>query len=117
MALRSAGNPPITASVPVATNPTTNTVMADSGAVTADGNYEARIILSQSANAVYSLQRRNAANDGNVSPYPIILYGSGGISSQYALLVRLNTSERLRVLMGGNLTGDAQVVVQIERMD
>jgi hypothetical protein len=116
MALRQPYAPPILGSVAIATNPSSGTVMADTGAVGHDGNYEIRIILSQSAAAVYSLARRNLANGADISPTPIVLYGAAGQSSQYALMVPLLTGERVRVTMGASLTGQSQVAIQAECM-
>lgn len=116
MAQRQPGNIPIIGSVAIATDPVSGTVMADSGAVERDGNYEARIILSQSAAAVYNIARRNVANGADISPFPIALYGAAGQSSEYAILIRLNAGERVRATMGANLTGNAQVMVQLEEM-
>lgn len=116
MAQRQPGNKPLIGSVAIATNPTSGTLMADSGAVVNNGNYEARIIISQSAAAVYNVARRNAANGADVSPFPVALYGAGGQSSQYCILVHLEAGERVRVTMGANLTGQAQVMVQLEEM-
>lgn len=116
MAIRNAGNPPLVGSVAVATNPTSGTVMADTGAVPYGGLYEIRVILSQSAAAAYNLSRRNAANGGDVSPYPIVLYGAAAQSSEYVWLVTLEASERVRVTMAANLTGTAQAAIQAEAM-
>jgi hypothetical protein len=116
MAQRQPGNYPIIGSVAIATNPTSTTLMADSGAVVRAGNYEVRIILSQSAAAVYNFARRNAANSGDVSPFPIALYGAAGQSSQLAILVYLEVGERVRVTMAANLTGQSQVAIQMEEM-
>src|SRR5690349_15346896 len=116
MAVRAAFNPPLTGSVAIANNPTSGTVMADTGAVPSDGIYEIRVILSQDAAALYKLARRNAANGADVSPFPIALYGAAAQSSEYVWTVPLNAGERVRVTMGANLTGNAQAAIQAEAM-
>jgi len=89
--------------------------MADSGAVERSGLYEARVLLSSSAVATFALQRRNAANDDNVAPFPFTVYTQAQ-TAEYVLLVTLEASERFRVAMGANLTGDAQALIQLERL-
>jgi len=116
MAQRSPGNPPILAAVALATNPTSGTVVADSGAIAKGGLFEVRIIVSPSAAAAFALQRRNTANDANISPFPVTLYAQAQ-SAQYAVLVSLETNERFRVVMGADLTGTAMALLQLERME
>jgi hypothetical protein len=116
VAQRQPGNPPLLAAAVLATNPTSGDVMAESGAVLREGNWEVRLTLSQSAAAVYQLARRNAANGADISPFPIAYYGAAGQSSQYAVLVYLKVGERVRVTMGANLTGQSQVFLQMEEM-
>jgi hypothetical protein len=90
--------------------------MADTGAVANDALYEIRVILSQSAAAVYNIAVRDTANSADVSPFPMALYGAAGQSSQYALLVTLAKNQRVRVTMGASLTGLSQVFIQAEAM-
>lgn len=115
MADFAAGNSPILGSVAIATNPTSGTVMADSGAVPYTDNYECRVVLSQSAAAAFSFARRNVTNSADVVPFPMVLYGAAGQSSEYVILVRLEKDERVRVTMAANLTGQAQVLIQVEQ--
>lgn len=116
MAVRGAYNPPILSSEGAKTNPSSGDLMADSGEVAHRGNYELRLILSASAAAVFTLARRNAANDADIAPFPCALYAAAGQSSQYALLIGLEVGERVRVTMAANLTGQAQVYSQLEEM-
>ncbi len=100
------------------TNPTTATVMADTGALTAGqlGVYEVRVILSASADAEFAVQHRNAANGANVED-PAVVYVPGTASGQYLFeFCANNVGERFRVMMNANLTGDAAAYVAAKRV-
>lgn len=114
MADYAVGNKAVFKSVAEATNPTTGTVMADSGALTA-GNYVVGVIVGQSAVARYTVQRRNAANGANVGD-TLVLYGAAGQSGQYQLRTPLEAGERIRVVMTADLTGTSSVLVNTEKL-
>lgn len=102
----------LTASVPIidsqaeSTNPTTSTVLADTGAITAPGVYEVLVCTSASANAQFVLQHRNAANGGNISD-TAGFYTLANSGSEFRGRYFINYNERLRVLPDDNLTGTA----------
>ena len=116
MSVRAAYSPPILSSEGSKTNPTTGTLMADSGAVVHRACYELRLILTSSVASAFTLARRNAANDADVTPFPCVLRAASGQSSQYALLIQLEVGERVVVKMGADLTGQAQAFSQLEEM-
>lgn len=114
MARKDYGNPPVLDSAGKQTNPTTATVLADTGALVA-GLYEVRVLLGASAAAIFALERRNAANGANVGDVPAIYVPAAG--SLYAVFTYvLEASERLRVVMETNLTGTAAATLQVERL-
>ena len=97
------------------TNPTTSTVMADTGAVSPVFAAECRIyvIVGANAPAAFVVQRRNAANDANVGA-AVVVYATG--SGEYLLSYKLEGGERLRVMMQANLTGTAAASIFVERI-
>lgn len=114
MAVRDFGNKPIVETEGVKTNPTTSTLMADTGALVA-GIYEARVILGASAAASFQVQRRNAANGANVGDVPVIRVPASA-SGQYQITFELEASERIRVMMNANLTGDGEATLNVEKL-
>lgn len=86
------------------TDPTSGTVMADSGVVTATGLYEVRLGMGGSAAGQFSVQRRNTANDGNTGDVVIKWTAASG-SAEYVYLYKLLENERIRVVATANLTG------------
>jgi hypothetical protein len=95
------------------TDPTSGTLMADSGAVPYAGIYRAYIGCSASAAAIFTIQRRNAANDDNTGDTMSKDVGPGAAEFHYTY--KLAASERIRVVMGANLTGGASCDVQLEQ--
>jgi hypothetical protein len=108
-----AGNPPIGPETegPL-TDPTSGTLMADSGAVPHTGLYRAYVGCNSTAAATFSIQRRNAANGANVGDV-LTKYVTG--TAQFVYLFNLVASERVRVVMGANLTGNAAADVWLEQ--
>lgn len=115
MSARVLKNKPLLASVAQATDPTSGTVMADTGAVTAAGLYEFRIFPGASATAEFAVQRRNAANGANVGDV-VVLYAAAGQTGGYILTYSLEVGERVRVVMNEAVTGSAAVAINGERL-
>lgn len=120
MADRSANFPIVRDTQGTQTNPTTATVMADTGAITAAqggaGIYEVLVTGSASASAIFSVQVRNAANDGNIGDvhsFRVAANTTVAIPYRFELLER---SQRFRVMMHTNLTGDAEANVVAQRV-
>lgn len=112
---RDVGNPPLGPySEGELTNPVDDALTADTGALAA-GNYEFLITVGASAAADVMVQRRNAANSGNVGN-TVVLKAPAGQSGQYRFLYVLETSERVRVIMDDALTGTIAVSINGERM-
>jgi hypothetical protein len=96
-------------------NPTTATILADTGALATGGIFEARFILGASAAAIFALQRRNAANDATVGDV-VLVYVAAGQSECPVLRFEIEADERIRVTMGANLTGTAAATVAAQRV-
>lgn len=114
MAAPATGNPPIgPKSEGRLTDPAADTLLADSGAVGRGGIYLAFIGMSAGAAAVVTIQRRNAANSDNVGAVLSYDVGPGfGMVRHHFILA---PSERVRVVMGANLTGGAAANVTLMR--
>jgi hypothetical protein len=114
MAVRSASYAPVMDTTGSQTNPTTATVLADTGALPSS-LYEVRVLVGCSVAAAFVLQRRNEANDANVGDVPV-LRAAAGQTGEYVLKYELLTNERLRVLPAANITGSGEATIQVERM-
>jgi len=98
------------------TNPTTTTVMADTGVV-GTGVYDVTAVLAAAANAQVQIQHRNAANDGAASDAVVVYVlanDSRVVTLRFACTAR---SERFRVMMDGNLTGVGVASIEAHRVD
>lgn len=114
--IRSVQHQPIWDSTGKQTDPTAaGAALADSGNL-GPGQYEARVTLSASANAEFSVEHRNVADDGNMND-PAVVYVGGGSSGQYVFEFTVNTSgESFRVKMNANLTGTAAAHISVRRV-
>jgi hypothetical protein len=114
MAVRDVGNRPILDTQGQLTNPTTSTLIADTGALPA-GLYEIRVLMGASVAAQFLIARRDAGNSADVGDVPVV-YTPAGQTSQIVLLYELEASERVRVMMNAAITGTAAATVQAECM-
>jgi hypothetical protein len=96
------------------TNPTTATVLADSGAL-ATGMYQVLVVAGCSVAAKMDIQHRNAANGANVSDSVTIRLAAGQ-SAEFALKFAINSQERIRVLPQASITGEAEAAIQVIRI-
>lgn len=114
MAQRSANNPVAPYSEGLKTNPASADVVADTGALPA-GIYEVIGIFGQSAAAVYTVQRRNAANGANVGD-TVDVHGPAAATAVVPLRYEILTGERIRVVMQASLTGTSSVALIPQRV-
>lgn len=98
-----------------ATNPTTASVLADTGALVA-GQYQFRVACGANAAAIFDIQHRNAANDGNITNEVPIVFTPANASGEFIFDFQIAASERVRVVPNANITGDAAVTIQWERI-
>ncbi len=116
MAGRQVGYGPVIDSTGAQTNPTAvGAALADTEALPA-GVYEVRVTLSASAAATFSIEHRNAANDGNTSD-PCVVFVPAGVSPMYLFDFTANLNERFRVKMGADLTGTGAAHIIAKRID
>ena len=111
MAVRDPGNAPVYVSEGDKTNPSSGDVLADTGAIAA-GLYEVRVFAGTTLSSSVLVQRRTAAN-ALVEP-AVRLYTAANLSAEYVFTFKLETSERVRVVAGANLTGNAFAALQYE---
>jgi hypothetical protein len=105
------------------TNPTTATVVADTGALTSDlggsGTYEVLVTFSTSATAIFQVEHRNIANSANVDDVQIFQVAANtvvAIPLRFFLKVDATGGERVRVMMQTNLTGNASASITVQRV-
>ena len=115
MAIRVAANPPGHVTEGEKADPPDNTLMADTGELTA-GRIEVRVTIGASANAEFDLQHRNATNAANTGAVQH-LRGAGTQSSEFVYTYSVAASERIRVVMGADLTGTAEASLQWEYLE
>ena len=96
------------------TNPTTSTVLADTG-VLPGALYEVRVLVGCSAAATMNVEHRNAANDGTISD-TVLLRVAAGQTGMYVLKFDVKTNERIRVVPEANITGAAESTLQAIRV-
>jgi hypothetical protein len=111
---RSASYAPVLDAIAPQTNPTTASVLADTGALPS-ALYEVRAMVGCTVAAIFQLQRRNAANGANVGDV-VYIRAAAGQTGEYILKYEINKDERLRILPAANITGDAEATIQVERM-
>lgn len=92
------------------TNPTTATVLADTGAM-AGAMYDVRVLVGCSAAATLNVEHRNAANDGTVSD-TVLIRVAAGQTGEYIFKYFIKTNERIRVLPEANITGAGEATIQ-----
>jgi hypothetical protein len=114
MAYRHANFPVVRDSQGIATDSTSGTVKADTSTIPA-GVYEVLVICAQTALAVYTLQVRNAANSATVGDAHSF-YGHANGTVALPFRVELEPNQRIRVVMGANLTGDSGVSIIAQRV-
>lgn len=95
------------------TNPTTTTVIADTGPVQSQGVYEVLGIINASANAQFQVQRRSKANGQTIEYYPVYVLANS--SGEYRVNFFLEVGERVRIMMDDNLTGTAFATINLRR--
>lgn len=115
MAVRNDAYPAIHDSAGITTNPTTTSVLADTGPLT-PGLYDVRVFAGASVAAVFYVQHRDAANAGAQSDVSAIR-AAAGQTGQYVFKFDVNVSgQRVRVLPAANITGDAEATIQAIRI-
>jgi hypothetical protein len=105
------------------TNASDATVHADTGAITTPGLYDVKIIAGCSVAALWLIQFRNEANDGNVGDtHPF--YTAAGQSAEFVIhnvpftknqAGQTSAIQRVRVVNDGAITGTSSANVFVFR--
>lgn len=115
MAIPGSSTPPAHYSQGVVTNPNgTSNFAVDTGAITPGGVFECLLTVGGVPATAFTVQRRNAANSGNVGT-PFVIYTVADSSSQYVFNLELAAGERVRVLPSSE-TGDVCANLVMERL-
>lgn len=96
------------------TNPTSGTVMADTGALSA-GYYEVFVTASATVDSQWQLQRRNSTNTGNTGDVTVFYTGIS-LVGQLLYVYYVDDNERLRLVMDGSITGVAVGCLHVTRI-
>jgi hypothetical protein len=120
------GNPPRTSTQAEATNPTTSVLLAeiqDLGGPT-NGNgvlYDARVLVGASTLATVWLEQCLSSGLGSTALRSTtaelgrrVLYVQVNQTAQYLVRFRATSGDRLRVRLGGGITGTAAATLQVE---
>lgn len=95
------------------TNPSSGTVLADTGQLLAQ-EWRATIILSATALANVKLQHRNANNNGNVKEQNFSVLSSTLLHLPLLAISVTNADERVRVVTDGVILGNVQASIFLE---
>lgn len=114
MAVRVPKNKPVIVAGTTQVNPTTATNLADTGAIAQAGVYEFRVYLGATAAALFDVQVRNATN--SATSKSLLMYAAAGQTGCYPVSISLETGERVRVMMGADLTGSGVVALNYEKL-
>ncbi len=112
--VRKPGGPTIGA---VTTNPVLGAVIADDGAVPADGDYAFEVYVTSSVAAAFDVERRNAANTATVDTIRVNLPASDSLNPPLRLVRSLLLNERIRVVTPAAITGVVQGLIKRVRVD
>ncbi len=93
----------------VATNPTTGTVLVDTGALGA-GEYLVAFSGGGTVSWTYDAQHRNAANDANIDAQRRYC-AAGNEDFIFPCKLTVAANQRFRAVLVGNITGDVQMSI------
>lgn len=91
----------------VLTNPADTTVIVDTGQLE-EGNYLFGFIMESSVAANVDVQHRNAANSANVDFMRIRISDAGTEYPLFPSKIKIETNQRIRLVMSGGITGEIQ---------
>jgi hypothetical protein len=116
MAFRDLGNKPKLVGGAVAAGPSENDVLVDGGAVIHGGNYTVSVIVGATVSALFTIARRNAANDDDVTNYVFSVFTGAGASSEFIVSLPLEVSERVVVRAGAANAGNNYAAINLEHL-
>lgn len=91
----------------VLTNPADTTVIVDTGQLD-EGNYLFGFIMESSVAANVDVQHRNAANGANIDFVRIRISDAGTEYPLFPSKIKIETNQRIRLVMSGGITGEIQ---------
>lgn len=92
------------------TNPSSGDITVDTGALS-EGNYLFGFLVTTSVAAIIDIQHRNAANSANINSFRTRASQEGTGHILFPSKIRIATSERIRMVMGGTITGELQASI------
>ncbi len=92
------------------TNPATDAVLKDTGALEA-GDYLFGFMFQATAAAIFRIEWRNAANSATLKSQNIPIPASNLIEPIFPTKITLAANERVRVVIVAGITGDAQASI------
>lgn len=97
----------------VLVNPGAGAILADTGAAAIDDSHDLTLLLSSSITAVIVLERRDAANTGNVWAHTIPLGALAPLLGHVGNVIVVNQGERLRLRLNTAIVGQVQGTIVI----
>ena len=92
------------------TNPSTDAVLKDTGALEA-GDYLFGFMFQATAAAIFRVEWRNAANAATLKSQNVPIPASNLIEPIFPTKIVLAANERIRVVIVAGITGDAQASI------
>ena len=94
----------------VQTNPSSNTILADTQALADGGLKNIKILLASTVDARMALQIRNATNTGNIHQF---LFTCGAFQTTLLDFGRINIqpNQRFRIIVNPGITGNVQATI------
>lgn len=122
-----AGEPALWMSAGSQNNPTTSTILADTGPIAQVGDYMAQVIICCDAISTVNIQWRTADNSANVAltingvtnvqEQRVFFNVAGGGIAEFVIPMRINNAnERLRVVPNATVTGNVSASIYWQRM-
>ncbi len=93
------------------TNPTNGTVIADSGQLPT-GVHRLGLLVSCTARCTVEVQHRNAANGATIWGHLFQIAADSPMNLSLPITIE-NVNERVRIVMGANLTGSVQASIRV----
>lgn len=91
----------------VLTNPADATVIVDTGQLD-EGNYLFGFIIENSVAANVDIQHRNSANNANIDFMRVRIANAGTEYPIFPSKIKIETNQRIRLVMSGGITGEIQ---------
>lgn len=111
---RAPGNKPALIGMPVAAGPANDAILCDSGSVAYAGSYVCNLILGATVNAGFTVARRNAANNADISGHVFVILTGANTTPEYVMSFPLEANERIVVRSLAGNAGNNYVAMNLE---